>query len=236
MAPSTAKTYEFKGEIYSKIPNEIARSLRIAPGDEITFENKDGRIVLSAGSKSLSNDEFSVLRKIGAMRHYDRTINNVEKALSADEKATFASMLKKKILFKYKKEDKELIGIDKPFFSLITEQRSEDHPLITSLFADGFVVVEDASAVSFLTNELLRSERSGDVRGVRGFDKKFYIVTSEKMNELTPKIEKALESERVLKDIASIVNADEELCKAVIEVLKEDGDVIERKKDVFARA
>jgi bifunctional DNA-binding transcriptional regulator/antitoxin component of YhaV-PrlF toxin-antitoxin module len=236
MAPLTAKTYEFKGEIYSKIPNEIARTLHITPGDEITFENKEGRIVLSAGSKSLSNDEFSVLKKIGAMRHYDRTINNVEKALSEGERITFVSMLKKKILFKCKKENRELVGIDKPFFSLITEQRSEDHPLITSLFADGFAVVEDASAVSFLTNELMRTERSGDVRGVRGFDKKFYIVTSVKMGELTPKIEKALDSERSLSDVASIIGVSEELCKAAIEVLKEDGDVIEKKKDVFARA
>ncbi|MEM0372497.1 MAG: hypothetical protein QXO69_01510, partial [archaeon] len=212
---------------------EIADVLRIRAGDEIVFENKDGKIIVSSSSKPLSSEELDALKKIGLIRHYERTADSVGKAIG--EKA-LELMMKKKILFKYKKEGKELIGVDKTYFPLITEKKEETHPLIEKLFSDGFLIIDDASAATFLTNELMRLDRAGDVRGVRGFDKKFYIVTSDRMRAVAPKIEKALKSEKVLKDVAEAAGVSADLCKAVIEVMKEDGDVVEKKENVFARA
>jgi hypothetical protein len=73
------------------------------------------------------------------------------------------------------------------------------------------------------------------VRGVRGFDKKYYIATQSYLQELSPRIRKIL-SERPLAvgAIAAAAKADADGVLAALYVLKEEGEVIEKKRGIFA--
>jgi len=225
-----AKTHDFKGEVYAKIPDSVVKKLGIEPGDEIEFLEEGGKIIVASGEKALREEELTVLKKVNSVKHYERTRENIAKLLSGAEPSIFSRLFEKKVLFDYEKEGKRLVGISKEFFLLVVEK---EDPLITKLFAQGYLVLSEPSEANALNDRLQEAKRDSEVRGVRGFDTKYYVMTLQKLSEIEAKIMRALESEKVLADLSSELKAPEDLCKAAIEVMKEDGSVIEKKKDVF---
>jgi hypothetical protein len=99
----------------------------------------------------------------------------------------------------------------------------------------GFLIVQNEVEAKALSVALETDIRSGAVRGVRGFDKKYYIATQSYLQELSPRIRKIL-SERPLAvgAIAAAAKADADGVLAALYVLKEEGEVIEKKRGIFA--
>ncbi|MFH0974006.1 MAG: hypothetical protein V1817_04445 [Candidatus Micrarchaeota archaeon] len=108
-------------------------------------------------------------------------------------------------------------------------------PAKTELQEKGFLIVQNEVEAKALSVALESDIRSGSVRGVRGFDKKYYIVVQPYLQELMPKIRKIL-AERPLAGgaIASALKTDSDGVLAVLYVLKEEGEVIEKKRGIFA--
>jgi hypothetical protein len=99
----------------------------------------------------------------------------------------------------------------------------------------GFTIIQNEVEAKALSVALESDIKRGAVRGVRGFDKKYYIVAQDYLQELTPKIRKIL-AERPLAvgAIAAAAKADADGALAVLYVLKEEGEVIEKKRGIFA--
>ena len=69
---------------------------------------------------------------------------------------------------------------------------------------------------------------------MRGFDKLFYIIDCSVYNKLRPKILKVLaERDESIENLSSDIGADVKLARAVLEFLKDEGEVIEKKKGLF---
>jgi bifunctional DNA-binding transcriptional regulator/antitoxin component of YhaV-PrlF toxin-antitoxin module len=233
------KTYSYRGRIYSEIPQEVVEALKIKAGDEIEFKPVYDNVVLLTPSKEakeeskseLSKEKIELLKKVNSIKHYDRTYDKIVKGLNTKEKEIFDELLKNDVLFKYKRSGKELIGIDKNYFKYIIEQKDD---LIEKLVKDGCIVIEEQSKIKALTDRI-KSEKL-NVRGIRGFDKRYYIMSQEKLSEIEDKLEKILTKEKMLKTISAELGLPEDLCKAAIEILREDGKIVERKKNTYVLA
>jgi len=234
------KTYSYRGRLYSEIPKEVAEALAISSGDEIEFKPVYDNVVLITPSKELSKEapkgeidskEIELLKKVNSIRHYDRTYDKTAKLLNPEEKAMFDELFKKGALFKYKRTGKELIGLDKKYFKYVIEERDE---LIDKLAKEGCIVIEDQNQVKAL-NDRIKREKLG-VRGIRGFDRRYYIVTLEKLADIEDRLEKILTKEKMLKAISAELGLPEDLCRAAIEILREDGKIVEKKKNSYVLA
>ena len=73
------------------------------------------------------------------------------------------------------------------------------------------------------------------VKGIKSFDGNYYILTNEKISECVPLVLKQIKTETTFDNILSATQLSKELCRAVIEILKDDGEIIEKEKNVFRK-
>ena len=72
---------------------------------------------------------------------------------------------------------------------------------------------------------------------VRGFDRKVYITTRDVVEALGSKIVASLEKgDMTLPKIAAACGEEEGLVRTVVEILREAGDIIEKRKENYALA
>ncbi|MEK6923872.1 MAG: hypothetical protein AABW54_01370, partial [Candidatus Micrarchaeota archaeon] len=93
---------------------------------------------------------------------------------------------------------------------------------------NGFIIVEEPLAKS-ASAALEQQIKSKQVLGVRGFDKRYYIVDAAFYAETAGKILKNTQGEFTVAQAAAATRASETACLAVLQVLKEEGEVIEKK-------
>ena len=81
----------------------------------------------------------------------------------------------------------------------------------------------------------MRQETKGrSAVGVKGFDGKFYIVTTEYLSKASGLISSVLKEDMDPASIAEATKLDPDGCMAVIRLMAENGDIIEKKRGVFA--
>lgn len=247
------KTYEFRKRLYSEIPEEVAKALGLKSGDELEYAHVHGRVAAvfptkpeqaqaapakseEAVVKKLSLDEDALVRKLSSIRYYDRLADETLKKCSAREREIFDALVKRKVLFKYVKNKKEFIGVSREYYPSAMQTAKSGpalSPVAENLMKRGFIVLENQGEADRLSRELGKEK---SVRGIRGFDRKYYLVTEEKLREFEKKLERVLTREKNYKTIADELTESEELAKAALEILREDGTLIEKKRDSYAFA
>lgn len=248
---ATGKTHEFKGKIYSEIPEEVAEKLGIKAGEDIEFENPYENLIVvhpkgeeatpvrkeeKKETKGLNEDELKVLKKIGAIKHWERTPENIKSRLKDDEEEVFNDLITDNVLFEYEKEGETRIGIEREYFSLATENTKKSKTpssLIKKLEKQGYLVIEDEDAVKDLQEKLRKQEKAEEVKGVRGFDKNYYIIKKDKLQEIEDEIKDLLDEEKIIHEVSEDLDLEEKLCKAALVVLREDGEVVEKGKNIY---
>jgi DNA-directed RNA polymerase sigma subunit (sigma70/sigma32) len=110
----------------------------------------------------------------------------------------------------------------------------ERDELIEKLVKDGCIVIEEQAQMKAL-NDKIRNEKL-PVRGIRGFDKRYYIMSQEKLSDIERKLEKVLTKEKTLKAISAELGLPEDFCRAAVEILREDGTIIEKRKNSYVLA
>jgi biotin operon repressor/antitoxin component of MazEF toxin-antitoxin module len=206
----------------------------------------------AAERKTLTDREIVILKRVNDIRSWNRTIATINKELTRYEKAIFDYLLKNKIIFAYKKEGKELFGISKEYLDYVIGKRlpkeeqkeekkeakeeSPKDPLTDKLEKEGFLVLEHEGQAKELNMKLRYEKKEGTVKGTRGFDKKYYVIKTDRLMDLERRLPKAIGKGKSLKDIAAELKLSEGLCKAAIELMREDGKIIEKRRDVYALA
>ncbi|MEM4254967.1 MAG: hypothetical protein QXR53_01415 [Candidatus Norongarragalinales archaeon] len=105
------------------------------------------------------------------------------------------------------------------------------------LESKGFVVVFAEKGAQAVSVDFEKEIKSGSIVGGRGFDKKFYLAKREFAEENSPKILKALHpSPCSVEQLVEKTKLSEDGIKALLCILMEEGEVIEKKKGVFAAA
>lgn len=99
--------------------------------------------------------------------------------------------------------------------------------------ADYLILNSEAEARQ-LSKGIAQKIKSGEVIGVRGFDKRFYIVSRDYLNKTKSIIKEAVGSGAELKSIVSRSKLPLDACLALVMVLKEEGELIEKKSDFYS--
>ncbi|MEM4626575.1 MAG: hypothetical protein QXF70_04100 [Candidatus Bilamarchaeaceae archaeon] len=115
---------------------------------------------------------------------------------------------------------------------MIYTQQNKPKNKEDDLFKNGYLVASEKEALALL-EKIKEQIKKGEIRGMKGFDGNYYIITLKLYNELSRKILKTLDKEKEISEIAKTVKVEEEAVRAVLHFLAEAGEVIEKRKNVY---
>jgi hypothetical protein len=203
----------------------------------------------------VSEQEKAVLRKLLSIRFENRVPAYVGKALNEQEKSVLRELERKGLVnvFKGRKYVEGVYNINDSIYPLLAQKgearRPDEAPAarqerppesqppasqIGLLDTRGFIIIADKREAMMLSEQLNGRMKSGAVVGVKGFDNKFYAVTRDYFTSSEAKIARVLKEEMDAPSIAEAAKLDREGCIAVLRLMAENGEIIEKKKGVFA--
>ncbi len=247
------------------LPSELVFSLGLKEGDNLEFKNIHGDVYAifpatparekKEGRKKgerreqeipgkLSEKEIEVLRKLSRIRFDKRTEREVERILTKEEMKILKGLLKKKAILKmtHGKYEKQggVYSISRDYFGLLKEEKpkaGQASPLVKELEKSGYLVLEDQKEAEELVSQIRDELETGMVLAIKGFDKKFYFITQKTLAEVGNKVRKVISDKaKRVETIASEVNEPVDLVKAVLEILRESGEVLEKRKNTYVIA
>lgn len=117
----------------------------------------------------------------------------------------------------------------------IAAKKEEKVPEGQSLKKNGFVVCKNANVAKRLSEQMRKDIQAGKIRGIKGFDGMFYIAEDKLYQKHRPKVLSAIKEEKGIgcAGIAKKLGIDATLITAICEFLKDEGEIIEKRKDQF---
>jgi len=214
----------------------------------------DGRI----SDLVLSDDEHNVARKLFSIRYENRIVPLVEKSLSQNEKKALARLLARKLImvFTGRKYAKGVYNISEllyvhlrqevPMPSAQAAPPSPPQQIIRAmpntlehLAAAGYMVLDNESDAKSLMPHMQEQIKAGAIRGVRGFDKKYYVLTKGFRMANEGKLLAQLDrGESSIDKLADGLSLRQDAVRTLLLVLAEEGEVLEKnmRKGVWTRA
>lgn len=192
----------------------------------------------------LTDEELSLLAKLNSLKFSERTPTNVHRMLGEREKNVLKELTKRGCINIFYGKYKNVGGVynikNDVYERLRTFIHKEKHkdvaresPL-TSLFIKGFAILSEGEAKMF-SEKIKKEGMVGRVIGVKSFDEKFYVVTRRYFYNACEKIKGMISSDGIgAKELAERIKEDEEGCIAVLKLLAEKGDIVEKRKNYFA--
>lgn len=221
-------------ELFIRLPQFLVDKLGIKEGTRVDFNVIDEKSFVVKRLEELGPAELDVLRKINKIRFSQRTKEAIDKALSVEEKKILEKLIKKGVVSFYNKgkyKQRGVYSISRNYYHLITERPTHQK------LEKGYIIVDDPEEANRLIRELRDNIKSGEIVSLRSFDKKYYFVTSDLVNSVGSEIIANLEQgDMTLDELAENCGLEKDMIKAVIEILRESGDIIEKKKGLYALA
>lgn len=202
---------------------------------------------------ALSEKEKGLVRKLLAIRFESRVPAEVAKALSREEKDLLDGLVKKEMVQvfhggKYEKggvynvSDFAFNSVREPSASQASPpQAAQSAPLPVSSIAHlekcGWMILENDTDARNFANAFPDRVKSGEVRGQRAFDRRYYFITRQFFESHGNAVQSALgKSDKTAEEVSSQLGIEAEGCRAILVHLLESGDVMEKKKGKFSRA
>lgn len=227
------------------------------------FQLKDGYYLLSvplgeaakeqkAPARSegvITPAERQVLKRLLAIRFEKRTPPYVAKELSEQEMFVLRELERKGFVnvFKGQKYKDGVYNISdsiypllsqagqKPAAGAVPETAPQHYPGVSNLLnTRGFIIINDKNEARSLSEQLASEMKSGAVVGVKGFDGKFYAVTRAYFNKAQAAIASVMKEPMDADSVAAATKLEPEGCRAVLRLMAENGDLIEKKRGIYA--
>ena len=199
----------------------------------------------------LSPAEMKLLKRLDGIRYEERIPTKVQKLLSEEEQKTLDGMVKKGFISIYKGKQYAQTGvysIANQIYSLLRNGDAQKPPEQVaekgSLSWDGhlgkygYVIIERQDEAKFVSEKLEPDIKSGEILGTRGFDKKYYIAQKKFYGIWESRIRALLRGRKEANEaeIASALGMSEVACRVALELMREQGEIIEKKKGNYALA
>lgn len=228
---------------------------------------RDGSFLLTPKSvakmSSLLNEkEKGVVKKLLSVRFERRTPQEIAKLLDREEKETLESLMKRNIVHVFKEGKYSHEGVysvsDFAFHqareepsqpasaakgqsdSKSVQRPSQLPPPVSSpehLDKFGWMVLDSELEAKNFSNSFPDRVRSGDVKGIRAFDRKYYFITRRFVEGWEKKLLAALgKAEKSPEEIAEEIGLTAEGWRCLLFHMCESGDVLERHRGKFAKA
>ncbi|MBI4399627.1 hypothetical protein HY570_02660 [Candidatus Micrarchaeota archaeon] len=208
---------------------------------EVPAESKDVKV-----NDEITEEGINVLKKLNEYKFELRIPEKVNKELSDNERKILTGLIRKGYVTIYKGGKYSKTGVynipnkiyDK-FYELI-KKRKEPAAVLTpieSLQKLGHAVLENESVAKEISVQLEKRIRQGEILGVRGFDGKFYIVTRAHYLTNSEMIQGILRrGDKKTSEIAKSLSINETDCMALLKIMNEKGEIIEKRKDLYTLA
>jgi len=217
-------------------------------------------------SSLLNEREKIAVKKLLSVRFEKRTPQEIAGILTKEEKETLESLMKRKIVHLFKegkyakdgvysisdfafhqaREEKGSAAMGSPATQTSSPSKQNDlqAPLIPPPISSpehlekfGWMVLDNESDARSFSNSFPDRVRSGAVKGIRAFDRKYYFVTQGFVLNYEKKVMAALDKkEKTADEISSELALNADGCRCLLYHMCEDGDVLEKQKGKFARA
>lgn len=104
-----------------------------------------------------------------------------------------------------------------------------------TLSRNGYMVVGSEALAKKISEEQSADIKSGKILGIKSFDGSFYVIKSDIYEKTRAKIDGALSKKPqiYLDELAKELNADKTLLKTACEFMKEDGTIIEKRRELY---
>lgn len=250
-----ARILRRQDRLYIEIPGEFAGF------DELEmFQLREGYYLLSVplgqgtapAKQDISEQEKGVLRKLLSIRFENRTPAFVGKALTQAELEMLKELEKRRLVnvFRGDKYKDGVYNINDKIYPLLasrSEGRGPAHGATTpaqsapgpsgalsALNSRGFAIIADKREALILSEQLASEIKGGSIVGIKGFDGKFYLVTKNYLTSSAAAINSVLKEDMDVAAISLAARLEPDGCVAVLRLLAESGEIIEKKKGVFA--
>ncbi len=246
------------GKSYIQLPDEFPEV-----GNAEFFRLKDGYYLVTVplgrmaekpktheGFQIPTEAEKRVLKHLLSIKFQSRTPEYVNNVLSPEEKHVLEELERKKFIniFKGKKYPKGVYNInDRIYATLYGKKTVKQTPAVPGKPAEKEAKTNPADLLdqkgytvgtSKDLKEIIEKNRtaikSGKIKGLKGFDGRFYIARTEYILKMSPLIIKQLDKEKSIEEIAGNLNVEPDAVRTVLHILAEAGDVIEKRQGVYA--
>lgn len=239
---------------------ELPEGAGVGEGEAEAFESESGAIIIVAKRKEgempqegAAAKENALLKKLSSIKFEERTPQKVDGELSPQELSVLAGLLKKKLVnvFYGKKYAKTgVYSISSNAFAKAMQVENAhgkadaaqpaapvaQNPLAAQLEKEGFLAIENEQQVRLLASLLQQRIAAGEIIGVRGFDRKYYMATRKFYSQNMQKIEGLLSKPKSAQEIAAQGGIEQQAAVALLNIMCEQGDAIEKKRGLFERA
>ena len=194
------KIYKTKSnKLIVNLPDELVKSMKLSEGQEVEFlRNDDGsyRVIRKddtygdgreAGataqqmarkaSLTPSQGEIAVLKKIDTLRYQMRTVENVNKLLTQDEKAVMKSLLQKKFVNLFNSKDgNSVYSISKDVYDNFLMRKKSPQNIAPAPQARAYQQPRSAAYVQHMRQPLASYTPATETEEVAMLEKEGYIV------------------------------------------------------------
>ncbi|MEW5996660.1 MAG: hypothetical protein AB1657_03630 [Candidatus Micrarchaeota archaeon] len=181
--------------------------------------------------------EKKVLGKLASIKFNRRTASSISREFSRQEREALLSLEKKGVVtfIKSGKYPGGVYNIQNGFYPQHRKEAAEDcsgADLEKQLFRDGYAVVPDPRAAQALSDMLQRQKNA--VTGVKSFDGKYYVATRAHMERVRRVLARWREEHADPKAVGAKFGIHPDSVKAVLKILAEGGEYVE-KGEVFLK-
>ncbi len=229
------------------------------------YKARNGLVVIEAGAEPaagaprqerkaegmLTDEQGRVLQKLISLRFEERTPSNVQRLLTQDEGEVLDSMLESGIIRLYrggKYAKTGVISIPDSIFPKIPkeghheEQRAparpeQGMPIMQKIEKYGYTVLQNDGEAKEASNSLSAQIKEGKVKGVRAFDRRYYIASKEFYEFHRPAFLEKLEKGTYTPEaIAKELSVDAEAAMVMLALMSSEGEALEKRKGEYSRA
>lgn len=188
----------------------------------------------SKNENSNSETDKKIFSMLKEKELKDRVEGKFETFLNEEEKKRLRELIADKKVIPFKLSDK----YKKSVYELpeMRQNPNKIQPSDYSFQKDGYQVITNENMARQISQDHEKDFKSRLLKGIKASDNTFYLITSgiykAKRDELIKFIEKA-ERDVTIYEIADAMKSNEILARIVCEFVKEEGEISEKRKDLF---
>ena len=194
----------------------------------------------------MDEEKQQVIELIRKSRLSDLVEGKFESLLNDKQKKALLSMITSGKVFVFKLNETYKKGVYRVKDDNSTEKERQvkesenaqvkEKPLEEySLDKDGFLVTKNTEKAKMISQEYEGMIRQGLLKGIKAFDGNYYLIQVDLLTNYTEKIILVLGNAQTMsiEELSTGINASQALARIVCEFLKEEGELLERKKGQY---
>ncbi|HRS42597.1 MAG TPA: hypothetical protein P5530_01840 [Candidatus Diapherotrites archaeon] len=175
----------------------------------------------------------------------DKVEGKFETLLKPEDLLVFKEMLKNKEVITYKQSEKYkkaiyVVNQGKPAISVSTTTSAKTavdenaEAILKEFLKKKFALIKSITTADKFTKEFYSKFKNNEIKGQKSFDGNFYVIDVYLYNNIRKQIlSSGLDKNFSIEDLSKKLNKEIDLLKIAIEFLKEEGVIIEKRKNIY---